>query len=160
MPRTVRQSRHFIIRPETSVRDYLPRRSIDNLTWSSNFGGSKSCILRLTLEVPNIALALGRFAKYEGAGDIRLVAVNTTATVHEHDITLTQFLRCAAPVGKGGVFPEADKNTTHYTQTVKSRLTVIGKLTLRHSFSHAVVCSFVSSDGNVVCALHQGKFCW
>src|SRR6185369_6138831 len=57
-----------------------------------------------------------------------------------------------------GVLSKADEDPARGSEGTKRGGTVSGKLTLRHAFSHAFACRFVSRDRDVVGDLHQRDF--
>jgi hypothetical protein len=158
MAGAVRQSRYFVVRAKTGVSDYFASRGINRFTWRTDARRSKAGVLRFPLQVPYLALPLGRLAEHECAGDVRLISINTAATVHQYHVALFQFLRSAAAVRKSCVLSKTAKDAATYSQSPECSAAVARELALRHAFTHVVVGSPVSNDGDVIRALHQSEF--
>src|SRR6185295_820177 len=84
MTSSMRETGHFVIRPEACVNNYFSRRCVYNFAGRTDFGSSKPGILRSLLEVPDFALAWRGLTEYKRPRDIGLIAVNTAAAIHQN----------------------------------------------------------------------------
>src|SRR6266849_6305760 len=104
MSGTVWQAGHFIIRTETEIGNHLSRGGVDRFAARSWFGGGKSGILSLALQIPNLPLAIRWLAEDGGAGDVGLIATHAAAGVKQYEIAFLQFLGLNAAMWKRRVF--------------------------------------------------------
>src|SRR3546814_16126202 len=73
-------------------------RSVDLAGRGAEFRCGKGDILPLAHLIPHLPLARARLAIDEAARNIRLIAMNSRAAVHQHDLACAHRLRLARPM--------------------------------------------------------------
>src|SRR6185369_13815723 len=88
----MRQSRRLVPWTEARVGDHFAGRRVHALAGGSGFRRRQRGILRPPLQVPHIALPLGRLAEYRGARDVALIPLDAAAVVDQDHVALVQLL--------------------------------------------------------------------
>jgi hypothetical protein len=105
----VRQARQLVIGAIAERAVIFPYGIVDASSGHAGLRCFECDLLALAHVRPDVALALGRLAEDEGAGNIRLIAFDRAAAVHQHDFPLAHLLGLARPVRIGACLAEQNE---------------------------------------------------
>ena len=153
----VRQPRHFVIWSESGLDDDLARRRVHVFARNTGPGRLEGCRLRFLLQVPDVELALGGLAEDNGPADVRAIALDVAASVHEDDIPFPQVARLDRTVRKRRRLPEVRSDAARGAERPERGCGDLAELRLGHSDFELRDGGFISFDGDIIRQLHQGQ---
>jgi hypothetical protein len=160
-PGAVRQAGCRIARPETGAVNDGAGGDVDILAAVAGLGGGEARGLRRFLQVPDVALAPGRFAEDVGARDIGEIAIDRRAGIDQDHVAVLERLRIGHAVRIRRRL--AEQHRVERRIAFRTELAVRGGDEGLHfgggdTFAHDAGRGLVRFERDVLGGLHQREF--